>query len=74
MRQADSLLLRSPHHDFELGEYEAILDRRGVQYACIGAPSFHGSYNDYTLAAIAGRPRFKTTVILDPASTPISCA
>jgi predicted TIM-barrel fold metal-dependent hydrolase len=54
-----------PHHDFELDEYEAILDRHGVQYACIAAPSFLGSYNDYTLAAIKDRPRFKTTVIVD---------
>ena len=59
-----------PHHDFELDEYEAILDRHGVQYACIAAPSFLGTYNDYTLAAIADRPRFKTTVILDPATDP----
>jgi len=59
-----------PHHDFELDEYEAILDRHGVQYACIAAPSFLGSYNDYTLAAIAERPRFKTTVILDPNTDP----
>lgn len=59
-----------PHHDFELDEYEAILDRHGVQYACIAAPSFLGSYNDYTLAAIRDRPRFKTTVILDPNTDP----
>lgn len=59
-----------PDHDFGLDEYEAILDRHGVQYACIAAPSFLGTYNDYTLAAIRERPRFKTTVILDPATDP----
>ncbi len=59
-----------PHHDFELDEYESLLDQHGIQYACIAAPSFLGTYNDYTLAAIAGRPRFKTTVILDPATDP----
>jgi len=59
-----------PHHDFELDEYAAMLDRHGVQYACIAAPSFLGSYNDYTLAAIRDRKRFKTTVILDPNTDP----
>lgn len=62
--------ITTPHHDFELDEYEAILDRHGVQCACIAAPSFLGTYNDYTLAAIRGRPRFKTTVILDPGTDP----
>ena len=59
-----------PDHDFELDEYEAILDRHGVANAVIAAPSFLGDYNDYTLAAIRNRPRFKTTVILDPATDP----
>lgn len=62
--------LHTPSHDFELDEYEAILDRHGVQHAVIAAPSFLGTYNDYTLAAIHARPRFKTTVILDPATDP----
>lgn len=59
-----------PDHDFELDEYEAILDKHGVTNAVIAAPSFLGDYNDYTLAAIRGRKRFKTTVILDPATDP----
>ncbi len=62
--------LTLPHHDFELDEYEAILDRHGVDFSCIAAPSFLGSYNDYTLAAIADRRRFRTTVILDPDTDP----
>ena len=62
--------LTTPHHDFELDEYEAILDRHGVASAVIAAPSFLGTYNDYTLAAIRERPRFKTTVILDPNTDP----
>lgn len=59
-----------PHHDFELDEYETILDRAGVQFACIAAPSFLGTYNDYTLDAIRQRPRFKTSVILGPNTDP----
>ena len=59
-----------PDHDFELDAYEAILDRNGIANAVIAAPSFLGDYNDYTLAAIRGRPRFKTTVILDPGTDP----
>ena len=51
-------------------EYESLLDQHNIQYACIAAPSFLGTYNDYTLAAIRDRPRFKTTVILDPATDP----
>ena len=62
--------LHMPTHDFELDEYEAILDRNGVQYAVIAAPSFLGTYNDYTLKAIRNRKRFKTTVILDPSTGP----
>lgn len=59
-----------PDHDFELAEYEAILDSHGVASAVIAAPSFLGDYNDYTLAAIRSRPRFKTSVILDPGTDP----
>ena len=59
-----------PDHDFELDEYEAILDRNGIAKAVIAAPSFLGDYNDYTLEAIRDRPRFKTTVILDPDTNP----
>ena len=62
--------LHTPSHDFELDEYEAILDAHGVRCAVIAAPSFLGTYNDYTLAAIRGRPRFKTTVILPPTTDP----
>lgn len=59
-----------PDHDFELDEYEAILDRHGIARAVIAAPSFLGDYNDYTLAAIRERPRFKTTVILETDANP----
>ena len=59
-----------PDHDFELDEYEAILDRHGVAQAVIAAPSFLGDYNDYTLAAIRSRPRFKTSIIIDPNTDP----
>lgn len=59
-----------PDHDFELDAYEAILDRHGIATAVIAAPSFLGDYNDYTLQAIRSRPRFKTSVILDPATDP----
>ncbi len=62
--------LHMPTHDFEIDEYAAILDRHGVRYGVIAAPSFLGTYNDYTLAAIRAHPRFKTTVILDPATGP----
>ncbi len=62
--------LTTPLHDFEIDEYEAILDRHGVRHAVIAAPSFLGTYNDYTLAAIRDRPRFKTSVILDPETDP----
>jgi predicted TIM-barrel fold metal-dependent hydrolase len=62
--------LHVPAHDFEIDEYEAILDRHGVSYAVIAAPSFLGTYNDYTLRAIRERPRFKTTVILNPTTDP----
>lgn len=59
-----------PRDDFEIDAYEAILDRAGVTFAVIAAPRFLGTYNDYTLRQISGRPRFKATVILDPATDP----
>lgn len=59
-----------PDHDFELDAYEAILDAHGVAFAVIAAPSFLGEYNDYTLAAIRDRPRFKTSVIIGPETGP----
>jgi predicted TIM-barrel fold metal-dependent hydrolase len=62
--------LTLPDHDFELAEYEAILDAHGVACAVIAAPSFLGTYNDYALAAIRTRPRFKTSVIIDPTIDP----
>lgn len=60
----------APRNDFEIDAYEAILDRAGVTFAVIAAPRFLGTYNDYTLRQIRGRPRFKATVILDPATDP----
>lgn len=59
-----------PKDDFEIDEYEAVLNRHGVAFAVIAAPRFLGTYNDYTLRQISRRPRFKTTVILDPATDP----
>ena len=59
-----------PDHDFELAEYAAILDAHGIDKAVIAAPSFLGDYNDYTLAAIRGSKRIKTTVILEPSTGP----
>ena len=62
--------LHIPTHDFEIDRYEAILDRYGVAHAVLAAPSFLGTYNDYALNAIRARPRFKTTVILEPGIDP----
>lgn len=58
--------LHTPTHHFETADYLAILDRHGVHNACIAAPSFLGTYNDYMIAALRGEPRLRGTVIVEP--------
>jgi predicted TIM-barrel fold metal-dependent hydrolase len=47
-------------------EYLRTLDEHGVLFGVHAAASFMGSYNDYTLAALARYPRLRGTAIVDP--------
>ena len=62
--------LHVPHHDFDTDAYLAILDRHGVENACIAAPSFLGTYNDYMTRELKTHPRLRGTAILEPETDP----
>ncbi|MDQ8731968.1 amidohydrolase family protein [Bradyrhizobium sp. LHD-71] len=62
--------LHIPKDDFELPAYLDALDRHGVRNGVIAAPSFLGTYNDYTINAIRGCQRIRATAILGPQIDP----
>ncbi|HEY8289498.1 MAG TPA: amidohydrolase family protein [Acetobacteraceae bacterium] len=47
-------------------DYLRTLDEHGVLFGVIAAPSFLGSYNDYTLEALRAHRRLRATVIVEP--------
>lgn len=56
----------APTYDFTLEDYEQQLDRHGVSMAVLAAASPWADYNDYLIDSIAGKSRYRGTVILDP--------
>jgi predicted TIM-barrel fold metal-dependent hydrolase len=63
-------LVSNPRHrldyDFSIEKYLSVLAEHRVDYAVLAAASPFGDYNDYTIAAVKGRPRMRATVILQP--------
>lgn len=55
-----------PQRSFTTEDYLATLDANGVLFGVIAAPSFLGSYNDYTLDAMARHRRLRATAIVEP--------
>jgi predicted TIM-barrel fold metal-dependent hydrolase len=55
-----------PSYDFTDADYLRVLDAHGVAFGVIAAPSFLGTYNDYTLAKLRRQPRLRGTAIVDP--------
>ena len=53
-------------YDFTGDDYLAELDRHGVQHGVISALSITGTYHDYTIEQVRGRPRLRATLIADP--------
>lgn len=59
-----------PERDYPTAEYLGQLDAEGVTYGVITAPSFLGSYNDYTLRELRQNRRLRGTTILEPSTDP----
>jgi predicted TIM-barrel fold metal-dependent hydrolase len=55
-----------PERAFTTEDYLATLDAHGVLFGVIAAPSFLGSYNDYTLEALRRHRRLRATAIVEP--------
>ncbi len=55
-----------PHRDVTAEEYLRVLDEHGVLFGVHAAASFMGSYNDFTLAALAQHRRLRATAIVEP--------
>ena len=56
-----------PERAFTTEDYLSALDDHEVLFGVIAAPSFLGSYNDYTLDALRRHRRLRATAIVDPA-------
>ena len=59
-----------PLHSFTEQDYLHVLDSESVRYGVITQPSFLGTYNDYTLAALRRNSRLRGTVIVDADADP----
>lgn len=55
-----------PERAFTTEDYLRVLDDHGVLFGAIAAPSFLGSYNDYTLDALSRHRRLRATAIVEP--------
>jgi predicted TIM-barrel fold metal-dependent hydrolase len=55
-----------PGYCFEVDDYLDILDAEGVLFGVITAPSFLGSYNDYTVEILRNHRRLRGTAIVEP--------
>ena len=55
-----------PARSFTAQDYLKTLDENGVLYGVIAAPSFLGSYNDYTIDAMRTTRRLRATAIVEP--------
>jgi predicted TIM-barrel fold metal-dependent hydrolase len=57
----------APARDVDVAEYLDVLDRHGIQYGVLTAPSFYGTDNRILLEALASaQGRLRGTVIVDP--------
>ncbi|MEQ9814032.1 MAG: amidohydrolase family protein [Azospirillaceae bacterium] len=59
-----------PERAFTVEDYLALLDRHDVPFGVLTAPSFLGTYNDYTRTAVRGRSRLRGTAIVEPETDP----
>jgi predicted TIM-barrel fold metal-dependent hydrolase len=55
-----------PERAFTTADYLGTLDDHGVLFGVIAAPSFLGSYNDYTIEALSRHRRLRATAIVEP--------
>lgn len=55
-----------PRRAFTTDDFLRTLDAHGVLFGVIAAPSFLGSYNDYTLDALSLHRRLRATAIVEP--------
>ena len=55
-----------PERAYTTEDYLRALDDHGVLFGVIAAPSFLGSYNDYTLDALRRHRRLRATAIVEP--------
>lgn len=55
-----------PERAFTTEDYLNTLDAHGILFGAIAAPSFLGSYNDYTLDALSRHRRLRATAIVEP--------
>jgi predicted TIM-barrel fold metal-dependent hydrolase len=55
-----------PERAFTTDDYLRVLDDHGVLFGAVAAPSFLGSYNDYTLDALCRHRRLRGTAIVEP--------
>lgn len=53
-------------YDFRIEQYVEMLDRHGIERACLAAASPYGDYNDYLVDAVRNQPRLRGTVIVEP--------
>jgi predicted TIM-barrel fold metal-dependent hydrolase len=54
-----------PAYTYTAEDWLADLGRHGIEHGVIAAASLFGTYNDYTLAALARHPNLRGTAILD---------
>jgi predicted TIM-barrel fold metal-dependent hydrolase len=57
----------SPDYEFTAEQLQDTLDTHGVQFCVIAAASPWGDCNDYVIDSLRTRPRWRGTVIVDPA-------
>jgi len=62
----------SPDYDFTPEDFIATLERAGVVFGVVTAPSFYGTDNDYLVAALRAHRRLRGTVILKPDADPLA--
>lgn len=59
-----------PSRSFTEQDYLNVLDGESIQFGVLTAPSFLGTYNDYTLDVLRRNRRLRGTAIVDPATDP----
>ena len=59
-----------PPADATIDRYIATLDKHGVKHAVLAAASLFDDYNEYSIEAVRGHERLRTTVIVKPTIDP----